>query len=130
MRISLKNLLLLQLSYGVVGVAYNVLSYAVVVNGGAQLSTTPPVLGGVAMFTYCLFLIPGFLAKFTAYRILMGVSILFYGFGGIYKHISLYLASGLEGYHSFISWLLAWTINVFGLVLNIIAAAGLFKKQD
>ncbi len=130
MRIGLESLLLMQLAYCVVGVAYNVLSYFVVAQGGAQLSTTPPVLGGIAMFTYGLFLIPGFVGKFNIYRILMGISILFYGFGGIYKHLSLYFATGLEGYHSFLSWLLAWTINVFGLVLNVIAAAGLYKKQD
>lgn len=130
MKIGLKNLLWLQLAYCVVGVGYNVLSYWIVSHGGAQISTKPPVFGGLVMFAYGLLLLPGYLGKMTIYRALMGLSILIYGFGGIYKHISLYAATGLEGYQSFISWLLAWTINVYGLVLNLIAAMGLYNKKD
>lgn len=129
MKPRLKTLLMLQLAYCVVGVGYNIISYVVVVNGGPQLSTTPPLFGGMAMSAYGLMLIPGFMDKLTPYRILMGISILIYGFGGIYKHLSLYFSTGLDGYQSYLSWLLAWTINVYGLILNAMAAAGLYKRQ-
>lgn len=122
----LATLLRYQLSYAAMGVAYNVVSFVVVASGGRQLSTTAPVFGGLVMAAYGLALLPGFGKKIGLYRVLMGMSILIFGYGGIIKHLILYSQSPAL-YASFMAWFLAVGINIFGLVLNLVAASGQFS---
>jgi hypothetical protein len=85
------------------------------------------VLGAISMITYALFLIPGYLRKITLYRILMGVAILVMGYGGVVTHI-INIFTQPQVYSSILSWAAAVSINLFGLVLNIIAVSGKFKR--
>ena len=122
----LKSLLICQIVYCLLGVGYNVVSWFEVAAGRPRLSTTDPFTGGLSMTVFGLFLIPGFMRKLTIYRVLMAVSIIVYGYGGIYKHIVNFF-NDLSVYQSFLAWALAIGINIFGLVLNLIAVSGKFK---
>jgi len=105
---------------------YNGLSLYLTTIGAPPLAPTQPVLGSVSMITYALFLIPGYLRKMTLYRILMGVAILVMGYGGVVTHI-INIFTQPQVYSSILSWGAAVGINLFGLVLNIIAVSGKFK---
>jgi len=126
---SLSRLLKLQWFYIILGVGYNVVSYIVVMSGGQQLSTTPPLRGAPAMLMYGLFLIAAYKGRFALYRILMFLAILIYGWGGIGIHLMKYIRDPSQ-YASFTAWILAMGINVFGLVLSIIAVSGRYTVED
>jgi len=126
---SLKKLLVLQLVYALVGIGYNVVSFALVSMGGEPLSSTAPVTGAIALFAYGLCLIPGAMGYLIPYRILMVLSILVFGYGGIVKHLVNFFSDQLFLYSSTLAWVAAILINVYGLVLNVMAAAGWFKKN-
>lgn len=121
----LKTLLLLQLAYAVMGVGYNVLSYLSVASGGQAFSATAPLTGGLSLTLYALCLVPGFAGYTGIYRVLMLLSIVVFGYGGIVKHLLNY-PGGLDIYSSMTAYVLAIGINVFGLALNVLAAAGRF----
>ena len=122
------RLLWCQLTYCLLGIGYNVVSYLAVSGGKPPLSATLPIVGATSMTVYGLCLIPGFLRAHTAYRVLMGLCIVVFGYGGIIKHILNLTGSGLDLYSSSTAWLFAVGINVFGLVLNILAASGKYEK--
>ena len=121
----LKTLLLLQLAYAVMGVGYNVLSYLSVASGGQAFSATAPLTCGLSLTLYALCLVPGYLGYTGIYRVLMLLSIVVFGYGGIVKHLLNY-PDGLGIYSSMTAYVLAIGINVFGLALNALAAAGRF----
>jgi hypothetical protein len=123
----LTTLLLLQVIYFILGILYNALSLYLTTIGNAPLAPTQPVLGTISMITYALFLIPGYLRKITLYRILMGVAILVIGYGGVVTHI-INIFTQPQVYSSIVSWAAAVGINLFGLVLNVIAVSGKFKR--
>jgi len=123
----LTTLLSLQVIYFILGILYNALSLYLTTIGNAPLAPTQPVLGTISMITYALFLIPGYLRKLTLYRILMGVAILVIGYGGVVTHI-INILTQPQIYSSMLSWAAAIGINLFGLVLNIIAVSGKFKR--
>jgi hypothetical protein len=125
---ALRKLLSLQIVYALLGIGYNVVSYFQVSSGGQQLSSTDPLTGGLVMFCYGLFLIPGFLRSLKIYRVLMIIAIIGIGYGGVVKHIINYF-SNLEIYSSIAAWACALGINLFGLVLNVMAAAGLYRIE-
>jgi hypothetical protein len=91
------------------------------------LAPTNTTLGIISMVVYALFLIPGFLGRITIYRILMVVAILVIGWGGVVTHI-INIFTQPQVYMSIWAWAFALGINLFGLVLNFIAALGLFKR--
>ncbi len=128
MRLAL--LLKLQVSYALAGLAYNVVSAIRVHAGLPQLSTTTPALGGAMMVIYAAFLISGWgrFHRGWLYRGLMGLSVVVFAYGGIWQHVATYLESGLAGYHGPVAWILAVGINVYGLVLNTVAAAGWYRR--
>jgi hypothetical protein len=115
MNMKLTKLLHLQIIYFVLGMLYNGVSIYLSAQGKPALAPTKPVLGAISMITYALFLIPGYLRNINLYRILMGVAIVVMGYGGVV-------------YSSIVSWAVAVGINLFGLVLNIIAVSGKFKR--
>jgi hypothetical protein len=123
----LTTLLKLQVVYFILGVAFNCLSLYFTLTGRPALGPTQPVMGLISMVVYALFLIPGFMRKLVLYRILMAVAILVIGYGGVVTHI-INIFTQPQLYSSVVAWAGAVGINLFGLVLNIIAALGLFKK--
>jgi hypothetical protein len=122
----LSDLLRLQVIYVILGILYNAVSLYLISQGGKGLAPTQPVMGTISMLVYALFLIPGFLHKRTLYRILMGAAVLVIGYGGVVTHI-INIFTQPQLYLSTLSWALAVGINLFGLVLNIVAALGKFK---
>jgi len=123
----LTTLLRLQVIYFVLGMLYNGLSLYLTSIGKPALAPTQPVLGAISMIVYALFLIPGYLRKITLYRILMGIAILVMGYGGVVTHI-INIFTQPQLYSSIVSWAAAVGINLFGLVLNIIAVSGKYKR--
>ncbi len=123
----LKTLLLSQCLYAIMGIGYNVLSYLAVSSGGQAFSATAPLTGGLSLTLYGLCLLPGFRGYIRAYRILMGLAIIVFGYGGIVKHLLNY-PGAMDVYSSMTAYVLAICINVFGLVLNVIAVSGKFNR--
>ncbi len=121
----LKKLLLLQLIYMILGIAYNLASYALLTSTGIPLAPTIPLIGAMVMLGYGLCLLPGVFRFITLYRILMFAAIFALGYGGVYKHV-LNLFGNLPLYYSVWAWAGALGINLFGVILNISAAAGRF----
>jgi hypothetical protein len=127
MNMKLTKLLHLQIIYFVLGMLYNGVSIYLSAQGKPALAPTKPVLGAISMITYALFLIPGYLRNINLYRILMGVAIVVMGYGGVVTHIiNIFIQP--QVYSSIVSWAVAVGINLFGLVLNIIAVSGKFKR--
>jgi hypothetical protein len=123
----LTTLLRLQIIYFVLGMFYNGISMYLSAQGKPALAPTQPVLGAISMITYALFLIPGYLRNITLYRVLMGIAIVVMGYGGVVTHIiNIFIQP--QVYSSIVSWAAAVGINLFGLVLNIIAVSGKFKR--
>jgi hypothetical protein len=123
----LTTLLKLQVVYFILGVAFNCLSLYFTLSGKPALSATQPLMGLISMVVYALFLIPGFMRKLILYRVLMGVAILVMGYGGVVTHV-INIFTQPQLYPSIAAWAGALGINLFGLVLNVIAVFGWFKK--
>ena len=122
----LNRLLKLQLLYCTLGILFNIVSILVIHNGGQQLTPNVPVTGMIVMSTYGLFLLSGYFKKITLYRILMLLSVLLLGYGGVFNHFGA-MSQTPELYYSIPIGILGMSINIFGLILNIIAALGRFK---
>lgn len=122
----LKTLLKLQLVYYSLGMLFNAGSFYSLSNGQQQWTPNDPVPAAMFMTLYATFLIPGFYKKITIYRILMGVAVLLMGYGGVVKHIGIMQATP-ELYCCTAAMIIGPGINVFGLILNALAALGRFK---
>jgi len=123
----LSTLLRLQVLYAVLGIAYNGVSIYFASAFKQPLAPTQPALGIITMVVYALFLLPGFLGKTVLYRVLMAVAIIVIGYGGVVTHL-INIFTQPQLYHSLIAWSFAVGINLFGLVLNMVAVVGKFKK--
>ena len=123
---TLKKLLRLQLLYYFLGIAFNAVSYYLINNGGQALTPNEPIAGSIAMTLYASFLLPGFLKKITVYRILMVLAVLLLGYGGVLNHLN-FMRDTPELYHSVAAGVIGVSINIFGLILNVMGAAGKFK---
>lgn len=119
-------LLRYQIVYMLLGLGYNVISITMKRYGGGPLSYTNPVTGIAVMLLFGLFLIPGFLKNYLAYRILMGISVIALGYFGVIVHLLNYGKPHL--YYSTTAWVLAILINLVGVVLNLISGLGKFKS--
>ncbi|MFK7936724.1 MAG: hypothetical protein AB8G22_24635 [Saprospiraceae bacterium] len=124
---NIKQLLKLQFIYCLLGVLFNVISSGLIQYGGKGLTSTPPIIGTLTMFVYGCFLVSGILRKLNVYRSLMLIAILAFGYGGIIKHFIL-LNQSPELYASLTSGIIAISINIFGLFLNVYAALGKFSE--
>jgi hypothetical protein len=124
----IRKLLLLQVIYCLLGLGYNLVSYILISKGAPPLSATAPLVGAVSMLVYGICLAPGFLGAHRVYRVLMAAAIIVYGYGGVIKHLLNMTQEGLAQYHSLAAWAFAMGINVFGLILNILAVAGKFRR--
>ncbi len=125
---TLKTLLKLQLGYYILGMLFNLGSLYSVSNGHQQWTPNAPIPAAMFMTLYATFLIPGFLKKVTFYRVLMGIAVLLMGYGGVVKHIGL-MQDSPELYCCTAAMIIGPGINVFGLLLNLIAAFGRFKRD-
>ncbi len=128
-KIGVSTLLKFQLFYCFLGVIYNVVSYISVISGGRQLSSGSPVVGGLFMSFYGLCLVTGYKGFIKTYRLLMIFFLVAIGYGGIVKHFIVY-SSQPEAYASFTAWISAIGINLFGFLLNLLAAAGKFEDNE
>ncbi len=79
------------------------------------------------MLIYALCLLAGVYRKITAYRLAMAFFVVVLGYGGVVKHLLNY-PDGLSLYYSITAYVIAIGINVYGLVLNVIAASGRFRE--
>ena len=123
---TLKTLLRLQLGYYALGMLFNAGSYYSLANGHQQWTPNDPIPAAMFMTLYATFLIPGLLKKIPFYRILMVAAVILMGYGGVFKHIGL-MQSTPELYCCTAAMIIGPGINVFGLVLNLVAAFGRFK---
>lgn len=122
----LLRLLRLQTVYWIVAVGYNVVSWLRVRAGRPPLSATTPKTGLLVMSLYGSWLIPGRAGIMPLYRMLMGVAVAYLGYGGILRHIRNRFDNP-RLYSSTLAWAAAIGINSFGLILNLLAAAGQFE---
>ena len=122
----LKQLLRLQLLYYLLGILFNAVSFYLISIEDKALTPNDPVIGSLVMTVYATFLIPGFLKKITIYRVLMVVAIIILGYGGVLNHLN-FINTTPELYYSVTAGVIGVSINIFGLILNIIAAMGRFK---
>lgn len=126
--LSVNRLLMLQMGYAYAGIMYNVGSLFAQRGGQAPWASTDAVVGVAAMSLYGLFLSTGLMKNLNLYRVLMGVSVLLFGYSGVMIH--LLNLGNQELYQSFWTWIAAPTINGFGLALNLAAACGWFKHKE
>lgn len=124
---ALSLLLRLQLVYALAGIGFNIVSYIIMQTGGQQLTATNPVTGFFAMSAYGLCLLAGHGGHIGLYRLLMGVAVPVFLFGGVLVHLDNY-ANDPSLYASFGAFLGGMMINVYGLPLNVLAAAGWFRR--
>ena len=125
-RIPLNRLLMLQMAYAFIGIMYNVGSLLDQRNGQPAWASTDAVMGVVGVALYGLFLSAGLMKNLTFYRVLMRVSVVLLGYGGVVTH--LLNIGHLDLYQSVWTWAGAIGINGFGLVLNLLAAFGWFAR--
>lgn len=123
---TLKTLLRLQLIYYALGMLFNFGSMYSLSIGEQQWTPNDPYPASIFMTIYALFLIPGFFKKIPFYRVLMGIAVVIMGYGGVIAHIPKIQATP-ELYCCTAAMIIGPGINVFGLVLNSLAAAGKFK---
>ena len=124
----LSRLLILQAVYCALGIGYNAISLLLIRTGGHPLSPTDPVMGMVVMAAYGACLVTGLLDYLTIYRVLMGLCVFVLGWGGVVTHI-INAFGRLFLYGSTLAWGSAVAINLFGLVLNVLAASGFFARD-
>jgi len=126
--ISLQRLIQLQLVYYLLGMVFNFVSMYMIGQGEQQLTPNDPYFGCLSMTIYAFFLLPGLKQKVTTYRILMLIAVVLLGYGGVYRHIDMYQSTP-ELYCCTAAAIIGPGINVFGLVLNLIAVSGLFRQE-
>lgn len=125
-RLVITSLLQLQLLYCALGIGYNLVSYVIAAKGGRQLSSTSPLFGAGFMLFYGLCLLTGYLQFYLPYRVLMALFLVSIGYSGVIKHFIVY-GQQPDAYSSRLAWAVAIGINVYGLILNMLAAAGRFE---
>lgn len=124
---TLKKLLQLQLAYYALGMLFNFGSMYAISNGEQQWTSNAPGPAAIFMTLYALFLIPGFMNKVTFYRVLMGIAVVLMGYGGVVQHIGKIMNTP-ELYCCTAAMIIGPGINVFGLILNLMATFGRFRQ--
>ena len=126
--ISLQRLIQLQFFYYALGMVFNFASMYAIGQGEQQLTPNDPYFGCLSMTIYAFFLLPGLKQKIIPYRVLMLLAIILIGYGGVVRHIELY-QNDPALYASTAAAIIGPGINIFGLILNLIAAGGLFRRD-
>lgn len=117
---TLKKLLFLQLTYCLLAITYNIVSYFNLEITGQALTTTPPIDGFFAMVIYGLFLVPALFGRMLTYKCLMCIAIIVYSYGGIVVHVLNY-ANEPALYFSLTTLAAGIGINLLGFTLNLYA---------
>jgi hypothetical protein len=124
----LRTLLTLQALYPLMAIAYLLASFWQVRSGGVQFSTASPLANLPIFVLYAACLLLAVYGKDGLYRIAMAAAVLALAPGGVFMNIFNYLQTGLEGYSSFAAWAIGTAINIYGLVWNIVAAIGAYRR--
>ena len=123
----LKLLIRLQASFALASVLYLVASGLRAQIGDGPLSVAP-VLFSILLFTlYSASLLLPSSGRIGWYRVAMAPAILAFGGGGVVGNVVHYAQTGLEDYAGMGAFVVAVSINFYGTILNIIAAAGWFR---
>jgi len=125
---SLQRLIQLQLLYYALGMVFNFVSMYTISQANQQLTPNDPYIGCLVMTIYATFLLPGLKQKVKTYRILMVIAALLLGYGGVYHHIEIYQSSP-ELFCCTAAAIIGPGINVFGLIVNLIAVSGYFRTD-
>ncbi len=125
--IQLKKLIVLQFTYAFLGIAFNGVSYYMIIKNYGALTPTDPLKGVLAMFIYVLFLTTGYFKKIIWYKVLMTISVLIFGYNGIITHL-VTINQEPDLYYSLCTMLIAVGINLFGVGLNLVAVFKTFKN--
>ncbi|MCI0366534.1 MAG: hypothetical protein L0219_21945 [Phycisphaerales bacterium] len=125
----LRTLLTLQFLYAAMALGYLAVSYLRMQSGDVPLSKAPPVTAMLMFVIYaaCVFFF-GVKYEEKPYRIAMAIAIPGCAFGGVLMNIVSYFQNGLEGFSSFAAWAIGVAINTYGLIWNVIAAIGAYKR--
>ena len=127
--INLSSLVRLQALFATLALVYLLASAARQQIIGEPLSAAA-IGPSIGMFlAYCAALFLPRIGKIGWYRTSMVPALVLFGIGGVFGNIARYADSGLAEYSSYAAWAIAVTINLFGTVLNVIAALGLFNKK-
>ncbi len=113
---TLKTILILQSAYCLLGLIYNIISYALKKSGKKPLGPNSPMLGSIVLFCYFLFLIPAYFNLIEIYIGLMIVAMIVISNGGIIKHFTNYKKNS-SLYSSFLACATAIGINIFGVFM-------------
>lgn len=124
----LNRLLILQMIYCFSGIMYNVGSLLAQRKGQQAWASTDAVVGVAGVALYGLFLSTGLLRNLIFYRVLMAISVVLLGYGGIIVHLLNF--GQPELYLSTWTWAGAIGINTLGLVFNLMAVLGLFTIRN
>lgn len=112
----MNGLLLAQVVYATVGVAYNLVSLRAVAVGRQPLSQGSAAAGLAVMLAYGASLSLGFAGLDVAYRAAMALSIVVIGYAGLLVHLR---RRPIDYYRSRSAWTAAVVINTVGLLLNL-----------
>ncbi|MDW4498057.1 hypothetical protein R5H30_08715 [Sulfitobacter sp. D35] len=123
----LAKLLRLQWLFAALAFGFLIASGLTALIAGAPLSAAP-VAASLVMFTlYATSLkLPG-MGRVGWYRLAMIPAIVVFGGGGVIANV---VQNGLDDYASVPVFVVAVGINLYGTILNIIVALGLYRTED
>jgi hypothetical protein len=126
--IVLQRIIWMQILWLVMALTYNLISWWQIGQDQPTLSPTNPV---AAFFVVTMITLPviwsGLVAKFRCYLHLNWLFILLTG-GAVYTHFISYLHDdGLSSYSSITTWILAFLINLFGVVAGLLGTWQVFR---
>lgn len=110
--VPLNKLLMLQMAYCFTGIMYNVCSLLAQRNGQQAWASTDAVVGVAVVALYGLFLSTGLMQNLSSYRILMAISVILFGYGGVGVH--LVSADQMALYQS--AWTWAAAIGILAIL--------------
>lgn len=123
----LRTLLMLQALYPVMGGGYLVVRYLQLRSGIVQLSASP--LWAIPIFlVYAACLLLGVRRKELPYRITMAAAIPICATDGVLINILTYAHTGTASYGSTAVWAVGVAIHSYGLILNVLAAIGAYRR--
>lgn len=124
------TLIALQACYACTGLAYLLLSEWRLQATGEALSAVPTGSSMVLFTCYSLTLLLPRFGFEQSYRVAMVIAVLLFCGSGVIGNTVRFLQSGLDHYASILAFTIAVVINLFGSVLNIIAAFGWYSRPN
>ena len=113
--VRLRNSQKMQLFWVALGIAYNAVSWSRINTGFTALSPTDPIIGFVFVGFCGLIILAGLNGAHRLYRFTAPYLALLLIYSGVGLHIIAFFSdTGVLGYASLTSWLLAVLINTYG----------------